>query len=432
MRFLVAVMPIAGHVAPVTGLVAELLARGHEVRVYTGSRYVDRFVSLGADTIPWSAAPDFDEHDLAAAGTGPLGPLTLLAKVKEVFLSSGSGQVRDLSAALDRRPADLLVSDVLSIGVGLLAELRDLPWAGLNLLALAVPSRELPPPGLPLSPAGGQWGRRRDALLWRAYRIVTSGAQRAYNDVRAGLGLSRDRDVYGAHLISPWLLLATGGPALEEPRTDLPEQVHFVGRLAPVPVSDVPGAPELPSSHPRVIVTQGTHHLDPHDLLVPALEGLRDLPVDVVATTGRPGATDLGVPVPPNARVVDFLDFSAALPGSAVLVTNGGWGGILEALAAGVPLVVAGGDIDKPGNAVRVARAGAGVDLRTGRPSPAAVAAAVTQVLDDPRYAERARSIGAELAGLGGAVAAADLLEELVRTRAPVRRVRDPWRHQTR
>jgi UDP:flavonoid glycosyltransferase YjiC (YdhE family) len=432
MRFLVAVMPIAGHVAPVTGLVAELLSRGHEVRVYTGSRYCDRFGSLGAEAVPWSAAPDFDEHDLAAAGTGPLGPLRLMAKVKEVFLQSGSGQVRDLSAALDRGPADLLVSDVLSVGAGLLAELRDLPWAGLNLLALAVPSRELPPPGLPLSPAGGQWGRRRDAALWGAYRVVTSGAQRAYNDVRASLGLPRDRDVYGAHLISPWLLLATGGPALEEPRTDLPEQVHFVGRLAPAPLANHAPALELPASRPRVIVTQGTHHLDPNDLLVPALEGLRDLPLDVVATTGRPGDTDLGVPIPANAQVVDFLDFRAALPGSAVLVTNGGWGGVLEALAAGVPLVVAGGDIDKPGNAVRVARAGAGVNLRTGRPKPASVATAVAQVIADPGYAEQARSIGAELARLGGTAAAADLLEELVRTRAPVRRAIDPWRHETR
>jgi UDP:flavonoid glycosyltransferase YjiC (YdhE family) len=181
-----------------------------------------------------------------------------------------------------------------------------------------------------------------------------------------------------------------------------------------------------------VIVTQGTHHLDSNDLLVPALEGLRDALVDVVATTGRPGVTDLGVPVFANARVVDFLDFRSALPGSAVLVTNGGWGGILEALAAGVPLVVAGGDIDKPGNAVRVARAGAGVNLRTGRPAPAAVATAVAQVIADPGYAERARSIGAELARLGGAGAAADLLEELAQTRVRVRRNSDPWLHQTR
>jgi len=36
---MVAVVPLAGHVGPVSGLVAELLKRGHDVRVYTGWRY---------------------------------------------------------------------------------------------------------------------------------------------------------------------------------------------------------------------------------------------------------------------------------------------------------------------------------------------------------------------------------------------------------
>ena len=40
---MVAVVPLAGHVGPVSSLVAELVRRGHQVRVYTGSRYRQRF-----------------------------------------------------------------------------------------------------------------------------------------------------------------------------------------------------------------------------------------------------------------------------------------------------------------------------------------------------------------------------------------------------
>ena len=47
MRVLVAVVPLSGHVGPVSGLVAELVARGHEVRVYTGARHLARFAALG-------------------------------------------------------------------------------------------------------------------------------------------------------------------------------------------------------------------------------------------------------------------------------------------------------------------------------------------------------------------------------------------------
>jgi MGT family glycosyltransferase len=426
-RVLVAVMPIAGHIAPVTGLVAELVDRGHQVRVYTGARYGDRMAQLGATAVPWSAAPDFSEDDLAAAGLGPAGVPRLLAMVQRVFIQSGTGQVADLSRELDRSPADLVVGDVLSIGAGLVGELRGIPWAGVSLLALAVPSLELPPPGFPFAPARDRWGRLRDRAAWLAYRAATSGAHRAYNQVRTGLGLPPDRQVYGAALTSPWLLLATGAPSLEQPRADLPDQVHFVGRLAPVRRPAAQGAPSRSGPRPLVIVTQGTHNVDPRDLVEPALRGLASLDVQLIATTGRPGHSTVDVPVPQNATVVDFLDFAAALPEAAALVTNGGWGGLLESLQAGVPVVVAGRDIDKPQNAARMARAGVGVDLRTGRPRPAAIAAAVDRVLTDPGYADRARRVGAELAALGGARSAVDLLEELARTGAPVRRAANPW-----
>ena len=117
-----------------------------------------------------------------------------------------------------------------------------------------------------------------------------------------------------------------------------------------------------------------------------------------------------------------FLDFRSVLPETSVFVTNGGWGGVLASLAAGVPLVVAVGDVDKPAIAAWVARAGAGINLRTGQPKPEAVAAAVKEILTDPAYAQRARQIGVELATLGGAQKSVDLLEHLVEKAEPVRR----------
>ncbi|HEX6759305.1 MAG TPA: nucleotide disphospho-sugar-binding domain-containing protein [Propionibacteriaceae bacterium] len=89
---------------------------------------------------------------------------------------------------------------------------------------------------------------------------------------------------------------------------------------------------------PPVVVTQGTQDVDPADLIEPSLKGLADLEVEVIATSGRRGQTDVGVAPPANARVVDLIDFASVLPKAAVFVTNGGWGGVLASLAAGVPL----------------------------------------------------------------------------------------------
>jgi UDP:flavonoid glycosyltransferase YjiC (YdhE family) len=97
-----------------------------------------------------------------------------------------------------------------------------------------------------------------------------------------------------------------------------------------------------------------------------------------------------------------------------VMITNGGWGGVLAGLAAGVPLIIAGGDLDKPEIATRVAYSGAGIDLRTGRPSRAAIARAYGQLATEPRYRDAARRIADELARHDGAREVADRVEAVV------------------
>jgi UDP:flavonoid glycosyltransferase YjiC (YdhE family) len=420
MKALVTVMPLAGHVNPITGLVAELITRGHSVTVYTGSGYSERFAELGATPVRWSAATDFGEEDVAATfpAAGRPGRRGMVAMTKAVFFDTAPGQVHDLGRELDRCPADVIIGDIMSVGAGCISELRGLPWATVNVLPFNSLGKDLAPLAFGLAPARGRLGRVRDVILWQAFGAATLPFKRAYNQARIQIGLPPDPRMYGLGLVSPWLVLATGCPSLERPGAELPNQTHYVGRLAPS--GGRSGSSVSPSAHPLVIVTQGTHHVELTDLIQPAIEGLAKLDVSVTATTGRRGQTDVGIEVPQNARIVDFLDFRSVLPEASVFVTNGGWGGVLASLAAGVPLVVAGGDIDKPAIAAWVARAGAGINLRTGRPKPEAVATAVKEIMTDPAYGQRAGRIGAELATLGGAQESVDLLEHLVEKAGPV------------
>lgn len=429
MRVLVAAMPFAGHAAPMAALAGELAARGHEVVAYTGRRYAGRFTAVGAAWQPWEQAPDFDDTDLRATfpqvGDGR-GMRAVATNLEHVFLRTGAGQARDIEAA---GPVDLLVSDQLALGCGLVAERRGTPWASVSLVPLSMPSRDLPPFGTGLLPGRGRLGRARDAAL-RALvaRTLARRLDAVLTSVRAELDLPPGRSS-ALDFSSPQLVLAHGVPELEHPRGDLSPQVHFVGQLAPPPAGREPPSwwPELVADgRPLVHLTQGTYDVDPRDLLLPALRGLAGADVVVAAATGS-GALPAGA-VPANARQAEFLPYDVLLPRTSVVVTNGGWGGVLAALAAGVPLVVAGGTLDKPEIARRVARSGAGVDLRTGRPAPRRVADAVAGVLADPRYGDRAAVVAASLARHGGAPAAVDLLERLVREGGPVPRAdADPW-----
>lgn len=432
MRVLVAVVPLTGHAAPVSGLVAELLARGHDVRVYAGARHQAWFAGLGARVVPWVQARDFDEDDLLgsfpSAGKSRAG--TMMALVKEGFIGTAPGQVRDLTAELARESADVLLADSMSFGGVLTGQVTGLPWALVNVLPFNQTASG-PPFGLGVSPAGGVLGRARDSLLWLAYRAATTPVKRGYDRARHEVGLPGSRVPYGADLMSPWLVLATGCPSLGDPEDRLLAQIHYVGRLPPAGGLSSAGGlspaaveePASPSDRPLVIVTQGTHDIEPDELLQPALTGLAELPVEVLATTGRRGRTEVGMPIPSNARIVDLADFAALLPRTSVFVGNGGWGGTLAALSAGVPLVVAPATAaDKPQIAQRIARSGVGINLRTRKPSARAVADAVRTILADPGYRERAAAIGTELTALGGPGRATDLVERLAATRQPVTR----------
>lgn len=430
-EILVAVMPFAGHVAPVRRAVEALVAAGHTVRVSTGAAYAAAVASSGAEVVPWRHAHDFDEHDLPA--TFPQaerpGPRGVLANLEHVFIRPGAAQAADLVEEYERRPWDVLVGDSLHLGGALAAERLGTPWATLSVVPLFMPSRDLPPPGIVVPPARGPLGRIRDAALRALVPLATRSLSRAYRETRARAGLDPRARPLSAAWRSPFLVLALGVPGLEPVRSDLPPQVHFVGAFPQAAAGPLPDwwPDALATGRPLVHVTQGTFNVDPDELLRPALAALAERDVTVIAATGRRGRTDLPFPVPPNAFVADLVPYPVMLPRLAAMITNGGWGGVLAALSHGVPLVVAGGDLDKPAIAALVARAGAGVDLRTGRPTPEAAGRAIDAVLSEQRYRSAAQRLAEELAAHSTGAEVVALLERLIETGEPVRREHDPW-----
>jgi UDP:flavonoid glycosyltransferase YjiC (YdhE family) len=153
--------------------------------------------------------------------------------------------------------------------------------------------------------------------------------------------------------------------------------------------------PEL-DRRPVVVVTQGTLATEDLGLLIrPTLEALADEEVLVIATVGRDAARLDGA-VPANARVEEFVPYDLLLPHADVLVTNGGYGGVHQALAWGVPIVVGGATEDKPFVAARVAAFGVGLDLGPA-PSAESIRAAVLKVRTDPSFKAAAMPIRAAI-----------------------------------
>ncbi|MEU2199479.1 nucleotide disphospho-sugar-binding domain-containing protein [Isoptericola sp. NPDC019482] len=420
-------MPFAGHTLPLRTVAAELVRRGHDVRAYTGRRHTETFAEVGARAVAWQRVPDFDERHPATTFPrmrGAKGFGQMLVNVEDLFLGTAAAQTADLVALYEDEPWDLIAGDPMALGTRFAAERLGSRWATVSPLAYWPPGTQVPPAGLGLTPPRGPVGRARDVVLRRAVRAGATVLTRRYRRARSGAGLPPDRTTIESAWHSPRLVVTAGSPGLDYPRDDIPAAVRFVGDLTddgrPPRPAPLPAWWEevLRADVPVVHVTQGTENVDPADLVLPALEALADEDVLVVVGLGHRTAPLPG-PLPANARVAPMVPYPALLPLTSVMITNGGYGGVLQALRHDVPLVVAGGDLDKPEIAARIGWHGAGVNLRTGTPRPAAIAAAYRDVTTDPRYRATAARLGAELRRLGGTRAAVDLLEEHLASRPP-------------
>jgi UDP:flavonoid glycosyltransferase YjiC (YdhE family) len=190
----------------------------------------------------------------------------------------------------------------------------------------------------------------------------------------------------------------------------------FPRRLRPPP----PGAQAFRAVHtirPQadangVYFTLGTiFNLESGDLFERVLEGLRELPVDVVATVGRNLDPDELGPQPANVRIERYLPQSEVLPRCRAVVSHGGSGSLLAALAHGLPSVLLPMGADQPQNAARCAQLGVARVLDALRATPATVRDAITDVLADPSYRSAAERIAHEIAALPGPEDIVPLLE---------------------
>jgi len=422
-RFLVATMPIPGHVAPFTPLVRKLVDRGHEV-VWYGSRFfADKIADTGATFAPIRSTVDFGDGDYDRwfpERTGYSGLKQVVWDFEHIFVGAVEGYVTDLRAlAAEHRP-DVLLADPAVVAAHVLERVDGIPAATLNVTVLGLQSPDVPPFGLGLGPGRNPLTRLRNRALYPVVdHVVFRPVNRAYRKLatRHGWPILPFRPT-----ATRALYLQPSVPKLEYPDSRLPAQVHFVGPLLPrsgaftPPVwwDDVLAA--RAARTPIVVVTQGTIATDPTELIQPTLRALADKDVLVIAAGAEQSALD----VPANARVALFVPFTELLPLVDAYVTNGGYGGVTIALANGVPVVSGGTTEDKPDVGARVAHSGAGVNLRTNRPSEEKIRSSVGAILDDPRYRAAAQRIQRRFAQHDAPAEAADLLERLATAKSPV------------
>jgi len=217
-----------------------------------------------------------------------------------------------------------------------------------------------------------------------------------------------DRDLR----FSPYLTLAYTTQALVGPVNRRDDPIRFVGpSLGSRPTADDFPWSWLDGERSAVLITLGTWNADaaPRFLgecarAMQARPGCQAVIVDPGGALGGVAEHVLVRRTVPQLQLLAHID---------AVVCHAGHNTVCETLGCGLPLVVAPIRDDQPIVAKQVVDAGAGIRLRFDRATAAQIGAAVEAVLTEPTYRQAALRVEESFRAAGGAITAAEHLEEL-------------------
>ena len=376
-----------GTVPPEVGVVRRIVGRGHRVTVLADASMSPQVEPAGAALRTWTrSSREFRDWEFRT----PMAQARGMAE--HMLVGPAPAQADDTIRAIDEVEPDLVVTSGFALGAMIAAESRGVPFDLLMPNVYVLPADGMPPFGAGLRPVRGPLGRVRDSAVRTASaRLIDRYALRELNDLRATHGLEAVPTLWAQMQRARRQLVLTSA-AFDFPAT-LPDNARYVG-----PILDDPAWADGVKWHPPagtgplVLVAMSSSFQDHVGCLQRITDALAGLPVRGIVTTG-PAVAPSSIRAAANVCVVASAPHRDILPKADLVVTHGGHGTVIKALAAGVPLVILHHGRDQADNAVRVTTRGAGLAVPRGA-SSARIARAIDVVLDDPRYRAAAGELG--------------------------------------
>jgi len=396
LRYLLALVDGGGNVPPELSAARRLVERGHAVTVLAEDSVAFDVRATGATLRRWVRAPNRPDR---RPENDPIRdweckyPWQFVDRlIKTVFVGPGDDYAHDVRDAIGDLQPSLVMCSMFCLGGMVAAEAAGIPFDVLFPNVYPLPAKGIPPFGIGLRQAHGVIGRLRD-------RFLNGFIERLW-DAKGLAGLNAMRRQHGLPPLAHFLdqlrrarrQLVLTSAAFDFPGT-LPTGALYVG-----PVLDDPAWAEVtpwtppPGGDPLVLVAMSSTFQDQVGCLQRVVDALGTMPVRGVVTTGF--AVDAAVLRPPaNVTIVSSAPHRQVLQHAALVVTHGGHGTVMKALAAGVPMVLMPHGRDQGDTSTRVTARGAGVALKR-TAGPSTIAKAMRQVLQNASYRAAARQLG--------------------------------------
>jgi len=352
-RLLFSARPAYGHVYPMMPLALAARDAGHDVQFATAGAFLPKLQSLGFTTHAVGLTIEQARDELVGSAPGDVMPKgddgrpDLDAGGRLFIDVLASSTAADLMPIIGDIAPDVVVYENGEFGAAVVANVAGMPAIG-HSISPRMPDEVIQ-----------DFFRTRPDQLWAHY-----GKSPAPIDVFTG-------DVYLDIF-----------PSMMQQPSFLADPARVP--LRPIPWSE-PTAPTPPwigcQSNPLVYVTLGTV-VATDEVLLPVIEGLAGMDVDVLVALGSAAGTDLG-PLPGNVHVESFVNQVAVLRHADLAVHHGGSGTVLGALALNTPQVILPKGADQFFNADVLAAAGLARVLEPQHVTADAVATLAKAALDE-------------------------------------------------
>jgi MGT family glycosyltransferase len=396
-RFLFAITDAGGSVPPDSSVIRALVERGHEVRVLADRVLAPDLATTGAEHIPWTKGPqrpDLEPTSVLVRDWDAKTPQEAFVRTLDGFMTGPAGLfAADVRAELQRRPADVVVSNIFLFGAQIAAEAERVARAILIPNLFAIPGWGIPPIGPGLKPMRGPVGRLRDGVLGKMTTRLFDKGLADLNAARRANGLEPLDHTFDQFTVADRILILTSR-SFEFDQYAPPSHVRFCGPRLDDPAWAEDWTPPA-GGEPLVLVGLSSTFQDHGELLQRVVDGLGTLPVRGLVTSG-PAIDPDSIRAPRNIEVVRSAPHSEVLKHAAAVVTHAGHGTVIKTLAAGVPQVCLPLGRDQLDNAARVQFHGAGLRLKPSA-APDTIASALKRVIDEPSFKQNARRMAAAI-----------------------------------
>jgi UDP:flavonoid glycosyltransferase YjiC (YdhE family) len=427
-RILFANFPADGHFNPLTSLANSLKKEGFDVRWYTSDTYKPKLEKLQIPHFPFRTAFDISKADIDTVFPERARKKSQVAKLKfdliNAFILRGPEYYADIKEIYQEFPFDLMIADCAFTGIPFVKELLKIPVIAIGVMPLMETSADLAPTGFALTPAKSFGGKLKHAILRNiSDSVVFRAPNKIMHKMFDDFGIPhKGESIFDMLIKKSDYLLQSGTPSFEYYRSDLSNNIRFIGALFP---ESSTGSKQwfdarLNKYARIVIVTQGTVEKDTRKLVEPALEAFKDSNVLVIATTGGSNTQKLRAKYhQQNIIIEDFIPFQDIMPYADICITNGGYGGVMLGIENDLPLIVAGVHEGKNEINARVGHFKLGINLKTETPIPSQIKNAAEEIFTDPCYKNNVAVLAGEFREYNPQELCSDYVRLLLRVPVP-------------